>query len=87
MDPLPLVGLIEIARNSRVQRQAVAVWRTRYADFPAPAAELQEPGGQVGPGRVEDWLERTGRRIDGAVVRSGRAKVASGTSRSSGWAA
>lgn len=58
--PLPLVGLIEIARRAGVRRPVVSDWRRRHADFPKPVAELA-----VGPvfwwPDVERWLVATGR--------------------------
>lgn len=59
-EPLPLVGLIEIAMRAGVKRPVVSTWRTRYDDFPAPVAVLA-----VGPifwwHDVERWLIDTGR--------------------------
>ena len=61
--PLPLVGLIEIARRAGVRRPVVSDWRRRHADFPRPVAELA-----VGPvfwwPDVERWLVATGRSTD-----------------------
>lgn len=61
--PLPLVGMIEIARSAGVQRPVVSVWRSRHSDFPEPVAELE-----VGPifwwPDVERWLLDTGRLIN-----------------------
>ena len=61
--PLPLVGLIEIARRAGVRRPVVSDWRRRHADFPQPVVELA-----VGPvfwwPDVERWLAATGRSTD-----------------------
>jgi hypothetical protein len=61
--PLPLVGLIEIARYAGVRRPVVSSWRTRYSDFPRPVAELA-----VGPvfwePDIARWLLATGRSVD-----------------------
>jgi hypothetical protein len=58
--PLPLVGLIEIARRAGVRRPVVTEWRTRHANFPQPVANLQ-----IGPvfwwPDVMGWLRATGR--------------------------
>ena len=58
---LPLVGLAEIAhRSGRRKASAVANWRDRYPDFPAPVSELA-----CGPifwwPHVEVWLRSTER--------------------------
>ena len=62
-EPLPLVGLIEIAMRAGVQRPAVSMWRKRHEDFPVPVAELK-----VGPvfwwPDVAAWLRASGREVD-----------------------
>lgn len=61
--PLPLAGLIEIARRAGVRRPVVSTWRSRYTDFPRPVADLE-----VGPvfwwPDVERWLLATDRQSD-----------------------
>lgn len=61
--PMPLVGLIEIARRAGVRRPVVTDWRTRHADFPRPVADLE-----VGPvfwwPDVMSWLRATRRPFD-----------------------
>lgn len=63
MEPMPLVGLMEIAQRAGVQRPVVSMWRTRHETFPQPVAELH-----IGPifwwPEVKRWLERTGRTTD-----------------------
>lgn len=58
-----IVGLIEIAMRAGVKRPVVSTWRTRYENFPEPAADLA-----VGPifwwADVERWLKATGRVYD-----------------------
>lgn len=60
MDPLPLLGQVEIAQRGCVQRPVVNMWRKRHPDFPAPVAELATGPVFWGP-EVDAWLERTGR--------------------------
>jgi len=66
-----LVGPAEVAERAGVSRSAVAQWRRRYPDFPAPVAVLgagrQAPKGMAGGmavwtwGAVHAWLDATGR--------------------------
>jgi chromosome partitioning protein len=60
-----LVGINEIAEMGRVSRQAVANWRARFSNFPAPVAELK-----AGPifrrSQVRSWLRK--RRVPMAQV-------------------
>lgn len=44
-EQIDLIGLSEVAEMFGVSRQVVANWRSRYADFPGPLAELK--GGPV----------------------------------------
>jgi hypothetical protein len=64
---LPLVGLTEIAMRAGVQKPAVAMWRTRYADtehpFPEEVADLHAGVVFWWPS-VKTWLIATGRRWD-----------------------
>jgi chromosome partitioning protein len=59
------VGLNEIAEMAGVTRQAVANWRSRFADFPKPAVDLK-----AGPvfyrSQVRAWLRK--RRIPMAQI-------------------
>lgn len=67
-EPMPLVGLIEIAMCAGVKRNTVTSWIDRYEDFPEPVAKLA-----VGPvfwwPAVQAWLARTGRRWDAGWTR------------------
>lgn len=60
---LPLAGLTEIAMHAGVQKPVVAMWRTRYADFPEPVAELHTGAVWWWP-TVQQWLIDTGREWD-----------------------
>jgi hypothetical protein len=70
---LELVGPVEIADRTGVSRNAIAQWRRRYADFPAPLAVLggSRTGPKGGSGgmpvwtwpAVYSWLVATGRTI------------------------
>lgn len=56
-----LVGAAEIAdRLGLAQPQTVHSWRRRYADFPAPVAQLQTALIWVWPD-VEAWARASGR--------------------------
>jgi hypothetical protein len=63
MEPLPLVGLTEIAQRAGVQKPVVAMWRSRHESFPAPVAELRTGAVFWWP-EVQVWLQATGRRWD-----------------------
>ena len=52
-----LVGIAEIAEFANVSPQAVANWRARMADFPAPAA-TPKSGPVFWAGDVRKWIER-----------------------------
>lgn len=51
-----LLGISDIARLAGVNRSVVANWRTRYPDFPSPAAE-PTAGPVFRRQDVADWLE------------------------------
>jgi len=50
-----LVGIGEIAEIAGVSRQAVANWRVRAADFPAPVTELGS-GPIFRRSQIRTWL-------------------------------
>jgi chromosome partitioning protein len=52
-----LLGINEIAELAGVSRQAVANWRVRFPDFPAPIADLRA-GPVFRAGQVRAWLRR-----------------------------
>jgi hypothetical protein len=52
-----LIGIYEIAEMANVSASAVANWRKRFADFPAPLAELKS-GPVFGEAQVKLWLAR-----------------------------
>lgn len=52
-----LIGLHEIAEMGGVRPSAVANWRRRYADFPAPSAELSS-GPVFEREHIQRWLRR-----------------------------
>lgn len=52
-----LIGIYEIAEMANVSASAVANWRKRFADFPAPLAELKS-GPVFGESEVKIWLAR-----------------------------
>jgi chromosome partitioning protein len=56
-DERDLVGINEIAEMAKVSKQAVANWRARTADFPAPAASLAS-GPVFHRSQVRSWLRR-----------------------------
>ncbi len=60
---MDLLGLSEVAELAGVSRQAVVNWRTRFRDFPQPAAELAS-GPVWERADIEKWL----RRREGSVV-------------------
>lgn len=63
-DPMPLVGLTEIAMRAGVQKPVVAMWRKRHDhSFPLPVAELHTGAVWWWPD-VEHWLRTTGRQTD-----------------------
>ncbi len=53
--PEDLIGIYEIAEMAGVTRAAVANWRNRFRDFPAPAAELRS-GPVFHRAQVRRWL-------------------------------
>lgn len=57
MDASSLIGIYEIAEIANVSPSAVANWRKRFPDFPAPLAELKS-GPVFGEGQVKLWLAR-----------------------------
>ena len=57
-----LVGLAEVAELFGVTRQAVANWRGRHTDFPAPAVELKSgPVWQLDT--IQDWAALNGHEL------------------------
>src|SRR4051812_27765190 len=54
-----LIGLFEIAAIADVSPSAVANWRKRFPDFPAPLAELKS-GPVFDEGQIKIWLARRG---------------------------
>ena len=58
-----LIGIYEIAEMANVSASAVANWRKRFSDFPAPLAELKS-GPVFGESQIKLWLAR--READGA---------------------
>lgn len=52
-----LIGIYEIAELANVSPSAVANWRKRFPDFPAPLAELKS-GPVFGESQVKLWLAR-----------------------------
>src|ERR1700685_649648 len=54
-----LIGVFEIAELANVSASAVANWRKRFPDFPAPLAELKS-GPVFSEGQVKLWLARRG---------------------------
>lgn len=56
-DERELVGINEIAEMAKVSKQAVANWRTRSSDFPAPVANLAA-GPVFHRSQVRSWLRR-----------------------------
>lgn len=52
-----LVGIYEIAQMAGVSAAAVANWRSRHSDFPAPVSDLKS-GPVFKLGEVRHWLER-----------------------------
>src|SRR6266851_4279761 len=53
------IGVFEIAEMANVSASAVANWRKRFPDFPAPLAELKS-GPVFSEGQVKLWLARRG---------------------------
>lgn len=60
-----LVSLFEIAEMARVTPSAVANWRKRHSDFPAPVAELRS-GPVFRVTQIRSWLRK--RRVRMATV-------------------
>jgi chromosome partitioning protein len=56
-DEQELLGLAEVSVLAGVSAQAVANWRARFADFPAPVAELRA-GPVFDKDQVKRWLRR-----------------------------
>ena len=52
-----LIGIYEIAEMANVSASAVANWRKRFPDFPAPLAELKS-GPVFGEAQIKLWLAR-----------------------------
>jgi len=52
-----LIGIYEIAEIANVSPSAVANWRKRFPDFPAPIVELKS-GPVFGENQVKLWLAR-----------------------------
>ena len=52
-----LIGVFEIAELANVSASAVANWRKRFPDFPAPLAELKS-GPVFSESQVKLWLAR-----------------------------
>ena len=52
-----LIGVFEIAEMANVSASAVANWRKRFPDFPAPLAELKS-GPVFSESQVKLWLAR-----------------------------
>jgi Z1 domain len=52
-----LIGVYEIAEMANVSASAVANWRKRFADFPAPLAELKS-GPVFSESQIKLWLAR-----------------------------
>lgn len=52
-----LIGIYEIAEMANVSPSAVANWRKRFSDFPAPLAELKS-GPVFGEAQIKLWLAR-----------------------------
>ena len=57
MSESSLIGVYEIAEMANVSPSAVANWRKRFADFPAPLAELKS-GPVFGESQVKRWLAK-----------------------------
>jgi hypothetical protein len=57
MSESDLIGLFEIALSANVTPSAVANWRKRFPDFPAPVADLKS-GPVFRASQVEGWLAR-----------------------------
>jgi len=52
-----LIGIYEIAELANVSPSAVANWRKRFSDFPAPLADLKS-GPVFGENQIKLWLAR-----------------------------
>jgi len=78
--PLDLVGPVEVSDRAGVSRGAIAQWRRRHADFPAPVAVIgmARRGPRGGSGGtpiwrwsdVHGWLVATGRHVSDADLPS-----------------
>lgn len=70
---MDLVGLSEVAEIAGVSRQAVVNWRTRFSDFPPPAAELAS-GPVWTRDDIDNWLKRRENQVEqtiGTTIDSG----------------
>src|SRR6266542_6873587 len=65
MDAEDLVGVFEIAEMAGVTTQAVANWRVRGRDFPAPVAELRA-GPVFKRDQIRAWLRR--KRVPSSTI-------------------
>src|SRR5664280_150073 len=62
-----LIGVFEVAELANVSASAVANWRKRFPDFPAPLAELKS-GPVFAENQVKLWLaRRQGRQASDSV--------------------
>jgi hypothetical protein len=52
-----LIGIFEIAELANVTTSAVANWRKRFPNFPAPLAELKS-GPVFSEGQIKLWLAK-----------------------------
>ena len=52
-----LIGVYEVAELANVSPSAVANWRKRFSDFPAPLAELKS-GPVFAENQIKLWLAR-----------------------------
>jgi Z1 domain len=62
-----LIGIYEIAELANVSPSAVANWRRRFSDFPAPLAELKS-GPVFGESQIKLWLARRQASDPGAEI-------------------
>ena len=64
-----LIGVFEIAELANVSPSAVANWRKRFSDFPAPLAELKS-GPVYAESKVKLWLAKRAAADSAEVVES-----------------
>ena len=57
MEKSNVIGIAEIAKLGKVSVAAVSNWRSRHADFPVPAVELQS-GPVFDKTQITEWLNR-----------------------------